>query len=109
MRRVHLLSIEDRFQIGPAVYLVPDFSVPRDKWADAAETVAVMRPDGSEFEVAARFHMAHFNIRDPAVPLDKRWRIIVSFPDRKKEDFPVGSRVLVSPEIRDTLLAKKTG
>lgn len=104
MNRVDLLSVQDHFQIGTAVYLVPDFSVPRGNWKSTSEQVTVIRPDGGEFEATAQFNLAHVNIRDAKVSLDRRWRVIVAMPDRKKDELPLGSRILVSPELRDALL-----
>jgi hypothetical protein len=48
--------------------------------------------------------MTHLNIPDPSVSIDKRWRLTVWLTDRTKEDVPVGSRILVSQEVRDAML-----
>jgi hypothetical protein len=104
MSRVDLLTIAERFQIGPSVYLIPDFSVPGGQWKSTSEVVLVVPPNGQQFEATAQFNLSHFNIRDPEASMDKRWRVVVAMPERKKEEFPVGSRILVSPQIRDALL-----
>jgi hypothetical protein len=104
MHRVDLLSVQDHFQIGTVVYLVPAFSVPRGNWKSTSEQATVICPDGQEFEATAQFNLAHVNIRDPKAPMDRRWRVIVAMPDRKKDELPLGSRILVSAELRDALL-----
>lgn len=104
MELVELLIAEDCFDIrGFGVVLRPDFSVPHGRWVDRVEMVAVERPDGSSCDVTARFGLTHFNIPDPEVSSDRRWRVVISFPDKTKADVPVGSRILVSPEIRALL------
>ena len=104
MSRVELLTVADSFQlVGRGVVVVPDFSVP-DGWKNRTESVMVAKPDGQEYEATAEFSVSHFNIRDPHVPIDRRWRVVVVLPDRTKDELPVGSRILVSPEIRDAIL-----
>jgi hypothetical protein len=66
--------------------------------------VSVVRPDGAEFEATAQLNLAHVNIRDPKTPMDSRWRVVVAMPDRKKDELPLGSRILASAELRDALL-----
>ena len=98
--RLELLTIEDRIQIGSrGVYLIPDFSVPKALWKDWTEKVTIISPGGVAFEATADFGLSHFNIPDPKVPLDARWRVVVVITDRKKEEMPVGSKVLASPEV----------
>lgn len=62
------------------------------------------KPDGQQYEAMAQFSMSHFNIRDPHVPIARRWRVVVVLPDRTKDELPVGSRILVSSEVRDAIL-----
>ena len=107
MRGVELLTVQDCFHIsGRGVLVVPDFSVPGGRWVDREETVVVVKPDGHDFEAAARFNLAHFKIPDPKVSIDRRWRVTILFPDKTSEDVPVGSKILVSREIRDALFPK---
>ena len=105
MERVELLSVEERFQLSRiGLVVVPDFSVPSGRWKNFSETVVVVRPDGHEFEATAQFNMSHFNIPDLNVSVDRRWRVVVSLPDGKKEDVPIGSKILVSRETRNAVL-----
>ena len=109
MSRVELLTIEDRFAIeGRGVVIVPDFSVP-DGWKDRTDAVVVMKPDGQQQEAEAQFSMSHFVPLDRKAPLDKRWRIVVLLLGGKKEDLPVGSKILVSQEVRDAILPHHVG
>jgi hypothetical protein len=104
MNRVELLTVQDSFQMsGGGVVVIPDFSVP-DGWRNRSESVIVATPDGQQYEAAAEFSMSHFKIPDPRVSIDRRWRIVVLLTNRTKDQIPVGSRVLVSPEIRDAIL-----
>ena len=48
--------------------------------------------------------MSHFNIRDPNVSVDKWWRVVVSLPELKKVDVPIGSKILVYSEVKDAVL-----
>jgi len=109
MSRVELLTVEDCFLIeGRGVIIIPDFSLP-DGWRDRTESVAVTRPDGQQYEAAAQFSMSHFKLLDPKASIDKRWRVVVLLLNRKKEELPVGSKILVSQEIRDAILPHNMG
>ena len=104
MSRVELLTVEDCFLIeGSGVIVIPDFHVP-DGWKNRTDTVAVATPDGQRFETSAQFSMSHFKLLDPQAPIDKRWRVVVLLLNRKKEELPVGSKILVSQEVRDAIL-----
>ena len=104
MNRVELLTVEDRFLIeGRGVIVIPDFAVPNG-WKNRTEIVAVVTPDGQQYEAAAWFNMSHFKPVDPNSPVEKRWRIIILLLDRKREELPVGSKILVSQEARDAIL-----
>jgi hypothetical protein len=106
--RVELLVIEAAFQINNRIILVPDFSVP-EGWTNRMGTIVVATPDGRRFEATGDFHMAHLQVGDPVASIDQRWRIIVSIPQGRKDDFPIGSRILVSPELRGTVLPGAEG
>ncbi|MBN9693439.1 MAG: hypothetical protein J0M24_24605 [Verrucomicrobia bacterium] len=64
----------------------------------------VVRPDKPELEATAKISMTHLNIPDPNVSIDERWRITVWLTDRTADEVPVGSKVFVSPEVRDAIL-----
>jgi hypothetical protein len=101
MSRVELLTIKDCFLIeGRGVVVIPDFSVP-DGWKDRTDTVAVTKPDGQQYQATAQFNMSHFRMLDPKA---SGWRVVMLLPNGKKEDLPVGSKILVSQEIRDAIL-----
>ena len=109
MTHVELLTITDRFQIGGSVILRPDFSVPGGRWSARTESVRIVTPDGQDFETPATFSLSHFNISDPTVSIDQRWRVTIMLPDKLSSDVPVGSKLFVSHEIRDELLPKPVG
>lgn len=95
---VELLTIEYSF-LAPnfGLILSPDFNVPND-WSNFTSEALVVLPNGTEILTTAKFSMMHILIKDPSVPIEKRWRVGVSLPLLAKRDVADGSRVLVSPE-----------
>ena len=105
MKRVELLTVEHTYQIKPEMLILsPAFPVPGRSWSARTERVGVVRPDGREMEATAQISMTHLNIPDPSVPLEARWRVTMWLTDRTGEEVPVGSRILVSQELRDAIL-----
>jgi hypothetical protein len=109
MSEVELFAVDDCFEIGSELVLHPNLSVPNGRWKARTDKVTVVRPDGKQFETTARFNLSHFNISDPSVSIDRRWRVVLSLPGRTKNELPVGSKVLVSQEMRDALFPKSVG
>ncbi|MDR3404341.1 MAG: hypothetical protein P4L99_17715 [Chthoniobacter sp.] len=114
MERVELLIVEHTYQIRPGMLLIsPALPVPWDNkghgWRNRTEQVGVVRPDGRELEATAQINMTHLNIRDPNVPAQARWVVTMWLTDRTSEDVPVGSKMLVSPEVRNALFPKTGG
>lgn len=58
-------------------------------------------------EATARIQITHLNIRDPDVPLEKRWPMTVWLTDRSADEVPNGSRIECSPEMRRALLGSE--
>ena len=108
MERCELLVVEDTFWIDRnavgMLIIQPNFSVPKRGWQGCTETVVVRRPDGQEFEATAQLELTHFNIRDPQVSLDQRWKVTMWLTNTTKDGVPIGSKVLVSQQLRDALL-----
>lgn len=105
--RIELLTIADRFQISDTgVIIFPDFSVPNDGWAARTEQVRIVTHEGQDFETPATFQLSHFRILDVKVSIDRRWRVTITLPNRLSAEVPVGSKLFVSQEIGDALLAK---
>ena len=110
MSAVELFTVEDCFEIGSlGVVLRPDFSAPNGRWKARSDTVTVVRPDGEQFETTAEFKLWHFNISYPTVSIDRRWRVVLSLPGRTRGELPLGTRILVSQEMRDALFPKNKG
>ena len=106
MDRVELMTVQDCFQIsGFGLILVPDFSVPDGHWKNFETQVSVVTPAGHRFDTEAKFNVSHFNIRDPEVSIDTRWRVVVVLPSVDKQAVPVGSQLLVEPGVRHAVLA----
>jgi hypothetical protein len=105
MAQTELMTVEQAFQLqGVGLTVLPDFSVPKAGWKNGARRVRVVKPDGEQLEADANFHAWHFKLRDPSAPVDKRWRVVISFPFLTKEDVPAGSRILSDPALAGTLL-----
>lgn len=102
---VELLTVQDRFDLSSAgLTVAPDFPVPPGRWTDLVTDVTIVRPDQSRAVVSGRFGRWHFNIPDPNVPLDKRWRVVLSLPGAAKDEVPVGSIALVAQAVADAIL-----
>ncbi|HEY7184547.1 MAG TPA: hypothetical protein VIC84_24125 [Blastocatellia bacterium] len=99
------MQVQERFLMsGRGLTLIPDFPVSQHFKQDAIEgQVLVITPNGEQKEFQANFQIWHFNFRDPGVDISRRWRIVVSLPSALKEDVPVGSRVLVTPDIKQAI------
>ena len=95
-----LCEVEERFQITDrGLVLAPDFSVPsKGTWKNFTTNIEVETEEGERKKFEANYWLSHFNIRDPSVPMDKRWRVVLNLPKAKKEDVPIGSKIFVSEE-----------
>jgi hypothetical protein len=108
MHRIELLTVADCFLIeGRGVVVIPDFSVP-EGWKDRTDCVAVVKPNGQQYETTAQFSMSHYRLLDPNASIDNRWRVVAMLLNQNREDLPVGSKILVSPEVKDAVLPNKT-
>jgi hypothetical protein len=102
---VELLQITDAFQLSNiGLTVLPDFAVPPGGWKSESVAAMVATPDGRTITTTAQINITHFNIRDPSVPVDRRWRVVVTLPDLQKEAVPIGSTVLVPSEVKVRLL-----
>jgi len=116
MERVALITVERtsclRSDIHPercVLIIHPDLSVPPAGWKERSETVAILKPDGREFEATAQISLSHLNIKIEdrhLSTIDQRWRVTISFQGMTSEAVPDGSKILVSQETRDALLPK---
>ena len=105
MNQEELLTVEDSFMIdGLGLNVGPDFSVPKKDWKPSKENITVERPDGTRINAEAKFNHSHFNIPDPSVPLDRRWRVTICILNIDKGNVPKGSKLLVRTELAKQLL-----
>ena len=105
MLETELLTVEQVFQLqGIGLTVLPDFSVPEVGWKNGAHRVRVVKPNGEELEADANFRAAHFKLLDPSAPLDKRWRVVISFPSLREDDLPVGSTIRCDRTVAARLL-----
>jgi len=111
--RVELLTVERATWMSAKGFglltVWPDFAVPggweRHGWTERIEPVLVIQPDGHQVEAAAHIGMSHIHYFDASGGGDI-WRLRIWFTDRAQNDVPVGSRILVAPEVRDAILPR---
>jgi hypothetical protein len=104
MAQTELLTVEQVLQLqGIGLTIMPDFSIPKAGWKNSTQQVHIVKPNGEKLEANANFQVWHFNVRDSSVPLDKRWRVVISFPSLEG-DLPVGSKILGDSTTAATLL-----
>lgn len=102
-KAVELLTIQDHFDMtGRGLILLPDFDVPAG-WCARSDTVLVITPAGEQREFLAHFSLVHFNISDPKVDCQTRWRVSVSLPTASKHTVPIGSKVLCESQLKAVL------
>jgi hypothetical protein len=116
MERVALITVERTFCLRSDIHpercvliIHPDLSVPPAGWKERSETVAILTPDGREFEAAAQISLSHINFKMSErhlTTMDQRWRVTISFQGMTTDAVPDGSKILVSHETRDALLPK---
>ena len=108
MECLELLTVENTFAINcntvTILIIYPDFSVPNGGWQNCTEIVEVLQPNGQRIKATAEIATMHLNIKDPAAPIDKCWRVCIRLRDRTKAEVPIGSKILVSQVVRDALL-----
>ena len=108
MDQAELLIVSDSFQItGQGLVVVPDFTSTTSEWHGGGEMATIERPDGSSLVSRLTLYTTHFNIPDPTTPSERRWRIVPTFRDLHKEDVPIGSRVLVSKAVVETIRGRE--
>jgi hypothetical protein len=95
---VELLTVSDHFAMERGLVVTPDFAPPVG-WKARSEPAVVVTPDGESREMTACLEVWHFEIRDPA-RADKRWRLVLLFPAAGNEDVPLGSKVMVSQQLK---------
>jgi hypothetical protein len=66
----------------------------------------VIRPDATSLLATAQINVTHRNITDPNVPIEARWPITVWLTDRTEDEVPVGSKIMVNPEVRAAILGE---
>lgn len=106
-----LCEIEESFQITDrGLILAPDFSVPskgrKGAWKNFTTNIEIENEDGERKKFEANFWLSHFNIRDPNVSIDKRWRIVLNLPKAKKEEVPIRGKIYVSEDDYEKVIGK---
>ena len=100
---VKLLDVKDRFLIsGRGVVLYPDFPLPPEgRFRSFAESVLLVKPDGSRAELEASFQTAHFRLSGGG----SLWAVTVMLK-AEKADVPAGSEVYCRGETRALLVGQ---
>jgi len=106
--QLELLTVEEVFMIANLGLMVaPDFPVPNHSWSPSMENVTIVLPDATQVHAEAQFARSHFNITDPSVSLDRRWRVTVCILNIDKDNVPLGSRLFVRAELANQLRASQ--
>lgn len=94
---VPLLTVAERFQIeNSGVVLAPDFPLLAGSGCkEYTFFVEVVRESGAMSKFRAVASPVHHLVRSPAAS-GGGWRLTIVLPEAKKEDIPIGSRVLCS-------------
>lgn len=108
---VEMLTVEHTFLLErPGVHMLvlsPNFSVPAGwserGWSERSLSVQVRRPDDTTIDGHAQINMTHLNIRGCS-DIDRRWRLTIWLTDKTEAEVPVGSTILVSPDVRAAIL-----
>nr|WP_315231885.1 hypothetical protein [uncultured Albidiferax sp.] len=111
VERVELLTVADGFKFNRVgLVLEPDFRV-SNNWKNLEELVLVIRPDGTEIEVNARFKVVHFNVQNSVGgrQLEQASRVVAMLLGVEKIAVPRGSRLLVRASTRESLLGASEG
>lgn len=103
-RDMPLLTVIERFQIeSSGVVLAPDFPLPTGSgWKEFTFFVEVVHEEGTRSKFRAVASPVHHLVRDPAVSCGG-WRLTIVLPGAKKDDIPIGSRVLCSASTQHRL------
>ena len=103
VQRVHLLTVEDRFELKDGIVVAPDFALPPNSaWKDYTFLVTVTCEDGASKSLRAMGNPVHLLVRDPSVSR-RGWRLVVNLPGATKDDVPVGSVLHCSLESYERL------
>ena len=88
--------------------LSPKFTMPKNwrevGWGERETKVTVVTPDGIHLSSTAQINVTHLNIRGSDVPIEERWPITVWLTDRGEDEVPIGSKILVDPDVRAAIL-----
>lgn len=103
MDYVELLTVRECFQLtGKGVVVLPDFSIPSN-WEDREEEVVVQTVFGKAFKTVAQLNRTHFQIANPTVPAEYRWRLTITFQNLRKDELPPGTTILASKQLCELL------
>lgn len=104
---VELLVVAECFELEQhGVVVKPDFPCPEGNWEARVLDVEIVRPNGGRHQMSARIAVWHFEFSDPTISSDRRWRLVVSFPDMMKSDLPIGTMVMVPPALKAAMELK---
>jgi hypothetical protein len=119
MSYVELLTVEEAISLGRngpgGLILHPTFPVPagwnHNRWKGLTEPVLIARPDGEQIEATAHIGLSypHRNTRHTNSVSYRGLRLTIWLSDCTEQEVPVGSRILVSQEVRTAILPDEAG
>lgn len=117
MPLVELFTVEDAILLGgnkgPGMLMLqPTFPKPQG-WRHSVHTpepVLIIRPNGQQTHATAHIGLSYpqqYSGRNPVVSVDRELRITIWFSDLSEYDVPVGSKIMISQELRDAIVSNR--
>jgi hypothetical protein len=100
--RALLLEVTDTFDMPSVGGLVlhPSPEMPRGGFTARHCDATLQLPDGTTYDRVLRLTPTHFKLLSGG----NKWSVVVSLDGARKEEVPVGTRVLVSEELASELV-----
>ncbi len=90
--KIELFTIQDCYELGDRIVLLPMLEPIMNFEDRFSETILIIKPDASKFEVMAHFNPSLFSGRGT----NSKCYILIMISEMHKENFPKGSKLFVS-------------
>ena len=99
----HLCQIDDLFYLRDYGLAVGTGFKAKDRFVSSEHPILIRKPNGDAFEALCLFNLTHFRITDPN-RLEESWQIVPLIQGITEEDIPLGSELLVHPDLAEKLI-----
>lgn len=96
--QVELLTVENHFSLRPGLAIYPDLPCAHTASKTIQTEARVITPTGKEFVMPVCFSLTQFKTKSDG------YRMVPIFPSAKKNDIPIGSKVMVNKNIFDLFI-----